>query len=431
MQGTASLLILVTMPVLDDLKRGADGPPTAHYDRIKDPALRTLVSELTNLFLVDAAEAVLRGDGTQVPEVVREYAERSPKLARTPSVGTVLARHLAAKDRQDKRRVYAQVFGRPRTVEIPGRGPRHIRALLQPRASDNVIDRVHYAKRAAALLSPDARIDPKDVKRWNHHFSLVLSRLTATPLLPGGKPGGDPAPTPGGGTPGGGTPPPAPNFLRFYVHEIACDDDTRELDKDEITLAGVQLDGDAPSTSSYPTDATLLTFDPYDAGTFKTGDRKPYSPPRRLCSFPLDASTGYPHYFSANLVLAEIDNGGLADFIEELYAAIAVNVAAIITAAGVAIGAAIASGAAAGSLLGSIGGPIGTVIGVVVGLIVGALVGALAASLRDEIFSPFPAECFLLDPYGGFNGQSSTPVETTTFTGFGGSYDVTYSWRLE
>jgi hypothetical protein len=148
-----------------------------------------------------------------------------------------------------------------------------------------------------------------------------------------------------------------------------------------------------------------------------------------MVSFNLNAGQ-MPQLYLAHFALAEVDNGGFADFLEELHAAVLVQITAILTAVGAAIGAAIGAGATAGGLAGSVAGPIGTLIGVAAGVIVGAVIAGVASLMRDEIFGVQTAELIVHSASDTFNGGTVGPMETFTFADFGGIYRVKYFWQL-
>lgn len=130
------------------------------------------------------------------------------------------------------------------------------------------------------------------------------------------------------------------------------------------------------------------------------------------------------------VALAEKDNGGLSQFINELWDAIKDQVQLILTAVGAAAG--LAAGTAIGGTLGTaVGGPIGAIIGVAAGAIIGALVGWLIGALKDDIFEPQSAALRLPVHDSTFAGGSLTsPTMTLDFRDHGGHYRVYYSWQI-
>ena len=119
--------------------------------------------------------------------------------------------------------------------------------------------------------------------------------------------------------------------------------------------------------------------------------------------------------------MAEIDAGGFGTWLTELYESVEAEVEALIAAAAAAIGGAI------GSAIGTAGGPIGAIIGA----IIGGIIGAIMAAIGDDVFSPMQVVAELPSQSSTFSGSTSSPIETLTFSGFGGRYRVNYNWQLD
>jgi hypothetical protein len=210
--------------------------------------------------------------------------------------------------------------------------------------------------------------------------------------------------------------------LHFRLHRVKCIDETNPEwpGDDEIAMGGT-----AVPPSGNPTKVPeFMVRDDFDDGESKT-----YSPPRVLKSFSLD-NVSYPADFLMVLAMAEKDNGGLSEFLQDLWEAIKDEVTVIIAAVSAAAGAAI--GAAVGGSLGTaIGGPLGTIIGAVAGAILGALVGWIISAVKDDIFTPQSAAVHLPKPNATFAGGALTsPQFTLDFRDHGGHYRVWYTWHL-
>jgi hypothetical protein len=210
--------------------------------------------------------------------------------------------------------------------------------------------------------------------------------------------------------------------LHFRLHKVKCIDETNPEwpGDDEIAMGGTAV----PPSGTPTKVAEFMVRDDFDDGESKT-----YSPPRLLKSFSLDA-VSYPADFLMVLALAEKDNGGLSQFLQDLWEAIKDEVTAIITAVSVAAGAAI--GVAIGGSVGTaIGGPLGTIIGAVAGAILGALVGWIINAVKDDIFTPQSAAVHLPKPNATFAGGALTsPQFSMDFRDHGGHYRAWYSWHL-
>ena len=210
--------------------------------------------------------------------------------------------------------------------------------------------------------------------------------------------------------------------LHFRLHKVKCIDETNPEwpGDDEIAMGGTAV----PPTGNPTKVPEFMVRDDFDDGESKT-----YSPPRLLKTFSL-GNVSYPADFLMVLAIAEKDNGGLSQFLHDLWEAIKDEVAVIIAAVGAAAGAAI--GVAVGGTVGTaIGGPLGTIIGAVAGAILGALVGWLISAIKDDIFTPQSAAVHLPKPNSTFAGGALTsPQFTMDFRDHGGHYRAWYTWQL-
>lgn len=209
--------------------------------------------------------------------------------------------------------------------------------------------------------------------------------------------------------------------VRFRVHEVKCIDETNPEwpGSDEIAWGGASVN-DKGTVEKVP--------EKYVGGGFDDGDRKAYSPPLIVKTFPLD--NVYPKEFMVTMTLAEKDSGGLSSFIQKLYEAIKAELTAILTTLGAAAGAAIGT-AIGGSVGTAIGGPLGTIIGLVAGAILGALVGWLVSILSDDIFAPLASSLFLYSGNETFAGGGLvSPRMEFHYRDHGGHYRILYDWEI-
>lgn len=210
--------------------------------------------------------------------------------------------------------------------------------------------------------------------------------------------------------------------LQFRLHKVKCVDETNPEwpGDDEIAMGGTAV----PPQGNPTKIAEFMVRDDFDDGESKT-----YSPPKVLKTFALDG-TSYPADFLLVLALAEKDNGGLSDFLQDLWEAIKDDVAAIIAAVSAAAGLAI-GGAIGGAVGTAIGGPLGTIIGAAAGAILGALISWIINAIKDDIFVPQSAAVHLPNASATFAGGALTsPQFTLNFSDHGGLYRVYYSWQL-
>lgn len=210
--------------------------------------------------------------------------------------------------------------------------------------------------------------------------------------------------------------------LEFRIHKVKCVDETNPEwpGDDEIAMGAVAV---ADNGTSSKINEFMVRDD------FDDGESKVYNPPRLLKTFSL-TNVSYPADFMMVLALAEKDNGGMSDFLKDLWEAIKDDVQAIIAAVSAAAGAAI--GTAIGGTLGTaLGGPLGAIIGAVAGAIIGAIVGWIISALKDDIFTPQAAAVHLPNTLSTFAGGSLTsPQFTVNFRDHGGHYRVYYSWKI-
>ena len=210
--------------------------------------------------------------------------------------------------------------------------------------------------------------------------------------------------------------------LHFRLHKVKCIDETNPEwpGDDEIAMGGTAV----PPTGNPTKVPEFMVRDDFDDGESKT-----YSPPRVLKTFALD-NVSYPADFLMVLAMAEKDNGGLSQFLQDLWEAIKDEVGVIVAAVGAAAGLAI-GGAIGGTVGTAIGGPLGTIIGAVAGAILGALVGWLISAVKDDIFTPQSAAVHLPKPNSTFAGGALTsPQFSLDFRDHGGHYRAYYTWQL-
>lgn len=200
---------------------------------------------------------------------------------------------------------------------------------------------------------------------------------------------------------------PALHKLELRIHRVKCVDETSELGSDEIYLAGTSVDesGDA------------LKIAQFKVRSFDDGDVKTYVPPRQFHWFNLNEGTKYPKSYFVTLVLAEVDFGGLADYVNKLLDLIRSKVTAYLAAA-------------IGGAIGASGGPIGILIGMAVGAAVGWIFDQLKGLFADEVFKPVTVSAVIPSLTSRWAGKADSAEQTVDYRGFGGHYQVTYDWRM-
>lgn len=388
------------------------------FREIGDEQMANFVDTMQALVAAEIAGALVSGKAPEQSKTLAAYGKKRDTKART--VGQVVldyAKGLGEKERQALAKIYL-------TTDPHSRGPMgavqraHVKTLYDPAAKEHVLDRIDIVKVFAPMLAPKKAIKSSDTKAWiSHwgHFKAVLWESGPSLGFGGGQ-----------GGPG------AQQYskLELRVHEIECQDDTRELARDEIQIGSVSGSGAADVDIDDVLAETVEMRGPFDIGQFKSGDSITLSSPWIAAEYML-AQSDFPRLFFAKVALAESDQGGgFTQFLLDLYDAVQVYLFTIITAVGAAIGGAIGAGAAAGALAGTLAGPIGALIGAAVGAIIGGLMAVFTAASKDDIFEPLLVGIELESRFDNFNGALVSPRETLTYVGFGGIYHVTYDWRL-
>ncbi|WP_199550499.1 hypothetical protein [Streptomyces sp. N35] len=196
--------------------------------------------------------------------------------------------------------------------------------------------------------------------------------------------------------------------LELRIHQIKCLDETSEIGKDEIHLGATTIDesGDTKKVSAFK------------VRSFNTGDVQTYTPPKRLTFFSLTESTvTFPKSYFVTLVVAEVDWGGLADFLNGLLDKVKAKVAAAVAAA-------------IGGAIGSPGGPVGIAIGIAVGYAVTQIFDFLKGLWGDEVFKPVTVSTVIPSLTSRWAGQDNSSDRSVEFAGHGGRYRLTYDWRM-
>ncbi|MEU9898013.1 hypothetical protein ACIBCS_14485 [Streptomyces phaeochromogenes] len=201
--------------------------------------------------------------------------------------------------------------------------------------------------------------------------------------------------------------PAALHKLELRIHRVKCLDETSEWGSDEIHLAGTSVDESGDT----------LKIGQFKVRSFDDGDVKVYDPPRRFHWFGLDEGTRYPKSYFVTLVLAEVDWGGLADYVGALLDLIKKKVTAYLAAA-------------IGGAIGASGGPVGILIGMAVGAAVGWVFDQLKGLFGDEVFKPVTVNAVIPSLTGRWAGRPFTAPAVADYRGHGGHYQLTYDWRM-
>ncbi|BCS33775.1 hypothetical protein TBR22_A30020 [Luteitalea sp. TBR-22] len=201
------------------------------------------------------------------------------------------------------------------------------------------------------------------------------------------------------------------HHLEMRIHKVRCVDECNPewAGDDEIALGGSDTDetGDTRKLSEFRV-----------GNSFDDGDEKVYSPPKVFTSFNMLEGSEWPKSYFVTMVLAEKDMGGLGDFLNKLVDAVKGHLLeALTTAVGGAIGSAL--------------GPLGAIIGAALGWVVGRIFEWLKSWWSDDVFPPQTVSVTLDSLASRWSGGATdSPQYVARFAAHGGTYDVTYDWRL-
>lgn len=226
---------------------------------------------------------------------------------------------------------------------------------------------------------------------------------------------------------------PAFDRVQLRIHQIECVKTTGEMDRDEITIAAIKVEGNLHiSGGKKKLAARAEKGDILNGGKFKKGDSRQFDNPRTVLSFAAgDGDGGWPRYYYATLMMIERDQGTVAAIVNGAVKSVEDEVTRAVEKSAAAAATAAVSGLAAGAAAGSaIPVPlIGTAIGATAGTAVGLVCDQIKKARQDDVFDPrdihlrlaqFPEEA----------GQIAGSRDKAVFKGFQGHYVVTYSWAV-
>jgi hypothetical protein len=202
----------------------------------------------------------------------------------------------------------------------------------------------------------------------------------------------------------------APSRVVLQIHEVVCVDETNsgsiigEHGNDNMILGGVTIAPNGRKTQ-------IKTV---KVGTFQEdGKHKTFSSPMQFASIPV--STGNLREYGMLLVLAEEDiSGGTNEFVAKLLKG---------DSSGSSTDDSKADGGATAVA--------GEVAKEIAKELAKRAVERLKENAKDDIFRPQDVTVVLRESDLRFpNGKTSTAPQTATFSGHGGKYAVTYSWKL-
>ncbi len=347
---------------------------------IRDPELKRLLEQVTDMFKVEAYQAI-SARAQNKPFKFSKLKVGVKKALDYDSVGEVIDSWIAKKDAA----TIQSLVSNNGTRAFLARNPSTIMLNVDIRSNNYILNQIDL-KRNFSYIN-DKLIFERFANLFGVETKAPSTSSTTTIASPA-------------------------IVLRLNLKRVKCIDETDPEwgGKDSIALGGVTVDDKE----------NLSKIKEFHVGDFNDGDQKSYSPAKVLKEFKLDNIN--PSTFFGFISLAEKDSGGFSSFLNDLYNAIKAELTLIFAAVGAAAGAAI--GSAIGGAIGTaIAGPLGTIIGVVAGLVLGALIGWLVSILKDDIFEPQITGIHL-----NANAAFTGPLQRLRYRDFGGYYLVEVFW---
>jgi hypothetical protein len=220
-------------------------------------------------------------------------------------------------------------------------------------------------------------------------------------------PAAPPADLPAVGVPTSPAAPPANyNNLTLRVHRVTCVDETdglfgSEAGEDEIDLGGTRI---LPNGQVEKINSQTVRED------FDDGESQEYNPPWSLTIFNL--TTGI---YTVSFILAEIDNGGLPDLLNDIVDGVKKKIGDEVEAA---VNEQIDDSTIAAA------------IAALVVLVFTEIWRLFKNIWEDDLFSPYTVTVSVPSLTAGFNGNSVSPQGVASFDGHGGKYEVLYDWQV-
>jgi hypothetical protein len=220
-------------------------------------------------------------------------------------------------------------------------------------------------------------------------------------------------------------------MVNLRIHEIECIKTTKEVDRDEITIAAIKVEGRLEkSAGKEKLAARAEEGEVLSAGKFKKGENRRFSPPRTVATFPSGGKgLEWPRYYYATLVMIEQDEGAVGKVVSEVVKSVEKEVADVVSkavsTAAVAALSSLAAGAAAGSAIPFIG----TAVGAAAGASIGLVAAEIKKARQDDVFQPENIH-LRLERFSNDGGEIEGSQRKAIFRDFQGHYVVTYSWAL-
>ncbi|MEZ4453073.1 MAG: hypothetical protein R3B09_26670 [Nannocystaceae bacterium] len=326
------------------------------FTRIDDPKLRALADDLAEGILAAAWKAAAH--------------HAAPQECALPARDTLERRflhYLRARPAAVQQKVAARGLSLIRERKVPGlvgvdlRGPQAAMSVLRPR--------LKIVPLTARPTSPAHRVPP---------------------IVDGGLPGFRKQD--------------APTELTFEVVRVHCvTETTPRVGEDEIAIGGLMIDA-AGNTVKIPRKAL---------GDYESGTRQSFHPGKPLARLDFPGPGGWPRSFSLVLTLAEIDNGGFPELLDELFNVAREEITDVVREAAHA----------------TLGERLGDWITSAIQWVLETVFGALKDWWEDDLFAPATFNFEFADAGARFNGSPELGL-FIEWTGHGGRYRVELAAEL-
>lgn len=199
--------------------------------------------------------------------------------------------------------------------------------------------------------------------------------------------------------------------LRLRIRKVKCNDETdgfmgTESGDDEIRLDAIKIDetGDMHSL-----DSILI------GNSMEDGDVKNFSPPKKLASFDLREGSSWPKTYYVTMVLAEIDNGGLPSYMEDLFKYTRDQVRKLVDQFGTA----------------ALGPELGKIVTAIAVAVFQAFIDFFRTIWEDDIFPPTTAYVNISSLNHIFGTGGRTSFEKNRWVkAHGGKYTIYFDWQV-
>jgi hypothetical protein len=202
----------------------------------------------------------------------------------------------------------------------------------------------------------------------------------------------------------------------LHLVKLTCKDDGSELVEIlkkgglQINLAGIGISSD----SSRVKGRTIRVSE-----DFKTGDGYTFKSSDPYITLPWKDAGTFPKSFSCTLFLCEIDGGGFAEFIDNVWDQVDNYIVKIV--------ASLVQSTAVGASIGSVIPGAGTIIG----MAVGAAVGEFINSMKDDVFNEKEVHILIENENDRFKGNSlRSERHRLKFTHKKVEFQLTYYWKI-